>query len=104
MMPLQKRFDVDRWEVTFQRRATTDETVVAIVGDFNGWSTHINLMTAVGDTWSLVLLLAPGRRYRFRYLIDHTRWENDWEADDYVDNSYGGQDSVVDLTIVAPAV
>ena len=47
--------------------------------------------------------MAVGRRYRFRYLLDGRRWENDWEADDYVDNDHGGQDSVVDLTTIESA-
>ena len=33
--------------------------------------------------------------YRYRYLLDGTRWENAWDADDYVPNPYGGDDSVV---------
>ena len=36
-----------------------------------------------------------GRQYRFRYLFDEGRWENDWAADDYVANEFGGEDSVV---------
>jgi hypothetical protein len=59
-------------------------------------------MTSVGDTWSVMVPLMPGRTYRFRYLIDDARWENDWEADDYVDNAHGGQDSLVDLTAIVP--
>jgi hypothetical protein len=57
-------------------------------------------MTADADGWTCILSVAVGRRYRFRYILDGQRWENDWEADDYVDNDYGGQDSVVDLTTV----
>ena len=53
-------------------------------------------MTAIEGDWLLTVTLAPGT-YRFRYLLDGQRWENDWAADDYVDNTYGGQDSVVDI-------
>jgi hypothetical protein len=42
--------------------------------------------------------LEAGRRYRFRYLVDGKEWLNDWHADDYVENPYGSNDSVVDLT------
>ena len=59
-------------------------------------------MTPVGDTWSTTVPLVPGQTYRFRYLIDDARWENDWEADDYVDNAHGGQDSLVDLRAITP--
>jgi hypothetical protein len=37
-------------------------------------------------------------------LIDGQRWDNDWAADAYLPNSFGGDDSVVDLTALAEAV
>jgi hypothetical protein len=48
--------------------------------------------------------LDAGRAYRFRYLLDGQRWDNDWAADAYVRNDFGGDDSVVDLTALAEAV
>jgi hypothetical protein len=39
--------------------------------------------------------LETGREYRFKYLIDGKRWENDWHADRYEPNIYGTDDSVV---------
>ena len=74
-----------------------------MVGDFNDWSPGAHPMSGGPEGWSCTLTLAVGRRYRFRYLLDDGRWENDWEADDYVDNDHGGQDSVVDLTTIEPA-
>lgn len=41
---------------------------------------------------------ADGQRYRFRYPVDGREWLNDWHADDYVENSCGSDNSVVDLT------
>ena len=32
----------------------------------------------------------------FRYVLDGELWENDWAADDYLPNSHGADDSVVD--------
>ena len=48
--------------------------------------------------------LDAGRAYRFRYLLDGQRWDNDWAADVYLPNDFGGDDSVVDLTALAEAV
>ena len=48
--------------------------------------------------------LDAGRAYRFRYLLDGQRWENDWAADAYQPNGFGGDDLVVDLTALAEAV
>ena len=40
--------------------------------------------------------LQPGQDYQFRYHIDNSRWENDWQADKYVPNPFGdGDNSVV---------
>jgi hypothetical protein len=54
--------------------------------------------------FSLTVDLDAGRAYRFRYLLDGQRWDNDWAADAYVANDFGGDDSVVDLTALAEAV
>jgi hypothetical protein len=54
--------------------------------------------------FSLTADLEAGRTYRFRYLLDGERWDNDWAADAYVPNSFGGDDSVVDLTALAEAI
>ena len=71
---------------------------VSVVGEFNDWSTTAHPMTPEGDAFVARIWLTPGRPYRFRYLVDDERWENDWDADDYVPNEFGGNDSVIDLT------
>jgi len=43
-----------------------------------------------------VISSAP-RMGPFRYLVDGERWENDWAADAYVPNPFGGEDSVVEV-------
>ncbi|MCK5505495.1 MAG: isoamylase early set domain-containing protein [Thermodesulfovibrionia bacterium] len=45
--------------------------------------------------FKITLKLSRNREYRFRYLIDADRWENDWHADKYVPNSFGCDDSLV---------
>jgi len=71
---------------------------VCVVGEFNDWSHSANPMRRQGDEFVARIALAPGRTYRFRYLLDGERWENDWSADAYVPNEFGGNDSVIDLT------
>jgi 1,4-alpha-glucan branching enzyme len=65
-----------------------------LAGEFNGWSTTPMRRDPDGSLSALVVL-EPGRSYRFRYYVGHGRWENDWDADDYVPNEFGGADSVV---------
>ena len=100
-MPIDKHVNGTEAELTLRRAATNGETTVVVVGDFNDWSPGAHPMTSGADGWTCTLTVPIGRRYRFRYLLDGQRWENDWEADDYVDNDHGGQDSVVDLTDLA---
>ena len=84
-------------EVTFELPATGARTA-HLCGEFNDWATEATPMTRLDDGGFRVTLALPtGRRWRFRYLLDGHRWENDWAADDYVPNDYGGQDSVLDL-------
>jgi len=85
-------------KVTFRlpRVAAPHAKSVCIVGDFNNWSIHAHPMTKLknGD-YSITLDLEPGREYQFRYLIDESRWENDWHADKYVRSPYGDSDNSV---------
>jgi len=88
----------DSCNITFRlpKEAATGARVVAIAGDFNNWNVADTEMTKLknGD-FKLTLKLPRNREYRFRYLIDNTRWENDWHADRYVPNSFGSDDSLV---------
>jgi 1,4-alpha-glucan branching enzyme len=83
---------------TFRLPAQVHATTVHVVGEFNDWSPSAHPMESGGQGFIARVPLQPGRRYRFRYLIDGERWENDWAADDYIDNDFGGTDSVLDLT------
>lgn len=69
---------------------------VMIVGDFNNWDAEATQMKKTRNGYfSVTLELEKGREYRFRYLIDNVKWENDWQADKYLPNPFGSEDSVV---------
>jgi len=84
--------------VTFRlpKEAAPRASEVALVGDFNNWDLNEHQMTRLksGD-FKLTLKLPCKGEYRFRYLIDNGKWENDWCADKYAPNSFGCDDSVV---------
>jgi 1,4-alpha-glucan branching enzyme len=84
--------------VTFRLPHAATSGEVSVVGEFNDWSPTANPMHRDGEGFVAHITLKPGRVYRFRYLIDGQRWENDWAADAYVPNEFGGDDSVIDLT------
>jgi 1,4-alpha-glucan branching enzyme len=69
---------------------------VCIVGDFNNWNTRANPMKRLknGD-YELTLKVEPKKEYHFRYLIDDSKWENDWNADKYVKSPLGDSDNSV---------
>lgn len=88
----------DLCSVTFRlpKAAAPDAKRVTVVGDFNGWNpSETPLKRLKNGDFKVTLELACNREYRFRYLIDANRWENDWFADRYVPNCYGCDDSVV---------
>jgi len=82
--------------VTFELPADVGAERVYLCGEFNGWSQTAQPMKRQQDGgFVLTISLKPGREYRFRYLLDGERWENDEQADAYVPNPYGSKDSVV---------
>jgi hypothetical protein len=93
--------------VTFNLTADVGAGQTAICGEWNDWRPDRDVMDSTAAGFTRTVELEAGRTYRFRYLLDGYRWENDWAADAYVPNEYGGDDSVVDLRTLdsdAPAV
>jgi hypothetical protein len=85
-------------KVTFRlpKETAPDAQKVTIVGDFNKWDNFKTPMTRHenGD-FIITLNLSSKREYKFKYLIEGNRWENDWRADKYIPNAFGSDDSVV---------
>ncbi len=78
------------------KEAAPDALQVTLAGDFNDWDeSGTRLIKLKNGDFSVSMDLDSGREYKFKYLIDGSRWENDWFADKYVSNSFGADDSVV---------
>jgi 1,4-alpha-glucan branching enzyme len=83
-------------KVTFELPAKAAADAAQLCGDFNGWSTTATPMARRRDgSFRVTVALDAEGSYRFRYLLDGQRWENDWAADGYVPNGFGDDDSVV---------
>ena len=94
-----------RASVTFTLDPGVGAQTAAVCGEWNNWSADADVMCRDAEGgFSVTVDLEAGRAYRFRYLLDGQRWDNDWAADAYLPNSFGGDDSVVDLTALAEAV
>jgi hypothetical protein len=100
-VPLEKRSSdrIGTVAVTFRIPADAGAATAALLGDFSDWAPMP--MTPTDDGGHVLKVDLPaGVSYRFRYLLDGERWANDWQADDYVANNYGSDDSVVVIGVV----
>jgi 1,4-alpha-glucan branching enzyme len=88
-------------KVTFElpSQAANGAAKVTLVGDFNNWDPVATPLKRHKDgTYRLILDLPCNREYQFRYLVDGERWENDWEADNYLPNPTGDSENSVIVT------
>jgi 1,4-alpha-glucan branching enzyme len=84
--------------VTFKLPAEVEAETAALCGEFNSWDQAANPMKKLKDgSFSATVSLPTGDSYRFRYLLDGSRWENDWEADSYAPNEHGSDDSIIEV-------
>ena len=84
--------------VTFALPPELDGKKACLCGEFNEWNTKSHPMKRRKDgSFSLTISLAPGRQYRFRYVLDGKRWENDQAADGHLPNPFGSMDSLVEI-------
>ncbi len=102
---IKSRAEKGKARVTFTIDPSVGAQTAAVCGEWNDWSADADVMHRdAGGGFSVTVGLDAGRAYRFRYLLDGQRWDNDWAADAYVRNDFGGDDSVVDLTALSEAV
>jgi 1,4-alpha-glucan branching enzyme len=91
-------------EVTFTMPALEHVSKLYLVGDFNEWSIASHPLTQAADgSWGITLPIDSGRTYHFRYFDNNGHWHNDWQADAYSPNQFGGDNSILDLTQDAEA-
>lgn len=85
-------------DVTFVLSPKVNAKSIFLCGDFNEWDkTATPMKYSKQNGFSVTIKLNVGKSYRFRYYLDGATWENDWQADSYCPNEFGGEDSVVEL-------
>jgi 1,4-alpha-glucan branching enzyme len=83
---------------TLPKEAAAEASLVCLMGEFNNWALDAHpLKKQKNGDFTTTVELEKGRSYRFRYIVDGWKYENDWAADRYEPNPYGGEDSVVDV-------
>jgi 1,4-alpha-glucan branching enzyme len=94
-MPDRKPGPKGTTKVVFNLPPEVGAESAVICGDFNAWSETKHPLRRYKDGhFGVSINLAEGE-YRYRFLLDGDRWENDWDADSYVANDYGTEDSLV---------
>ncbi len=97
---IKKRYarDGSSCNVTFVIQAEQAEGVQTafVAGDFNNWSRSATPMKKTSEGgFEASVKLDAGREFHFRYLLDDTRWDNDWHADKYVQSPFRDADNSV---------
>jgi hypothetical protein len=93
-------------KVTFSHPSTDGIKTIQVLGDFNNWDSKTAPKMKKGKSeFSTIIELAAGQAYQFKYLINGSNWENDTNADNYVQSPFGGQHNgvVVIDKVVKPA-
>jgi 1,4-alpha-glucan branching enzyme len=82
--------------VTFKMPPHEHANKVMLCGDFNDWDKRATTMKQLKDgSFSITLSLPANNAYRFKYYLGTHGWENDWDADGYVKNDFGSDDSLL---------
>ena len=99
-MSLKKQFlkSKDVCKVTFAISAeeANGADTVHVVGEFNNWNeSQDSLKKFKNGNFKVTLNLESEKEYQFKYLVNGETWINDTEADSYAQNSFSGENSVV---------
>ncbi len=63
---------------------------VYLVGDFNNWNPAAGLMNRLKNgEYKLIVEMTPGRKYRYRYVVDGCLYMTDPFAEEYAESLYG---------------
>jgi 1,4-alpha-glucan branching enzyme len=87
----------DEAEVTFEFNRN-DVTSAVLVGDFNDWQAIEMKFNKKTQSFKAKVRLPTDCAFHFRYLLNDNEWENDYKADQYLPNEFGGENSVVNTT------
>lgn len=68
---------------------------VKVLGDFNAWTEGIDMKKSKSGEFKTTVTLPANSTFQFRYLIDGEKWENDWQADGYINNGVSAEDNSV---------
>jgi serine protease AprX len=88
---------ISRKEISFYYYDPAARTV-ALIGTFNDWQTNEAEMFQIRPgLWEGVLEVPARGTYRYKFLIDRTRWINDPENPLRIEDGFGGFNSLITI-------
>jgi 1,4-alpha-glucan branching enzyme len=93
---LSKRFfkTKDETEVTFEFKHP-DADDVQLVAEFTDWQPVPMKFNKKEQVFKCKQRLPLDKEFHFRYLINGQEWDNDHQADGYIPNEFGTDNSIV---------
>jgi len=93
---LNKRFfkTKDEAEVTFEFSHPEAEQV-CLLGEFTDWQPVPMKLNKKQGVFKFKQRLPVDQQFHFRYLINGDIWDNDHQADGYIANNFGTENSIV---------
>ncbi|MCF8458187.1 MAG: isoamylase early set domain-containing protein [Bacteroidales bacterium] len=85
-------------KVTFRlpKEIVAEAETVNLVGDFNNWDANSTPMKKLkSGEFTVTVTLQKDNEYQYRYFIDGKIWKNEENADKYLMNEFGSENSVV---------
>ena len=75
-------------------------TEVLLAGDFTNWQNGALPMTKTDKGFTLTKVFEPGTTVRYKFISDGN-WTTDLKAPDFVDDGFGGKNSLAELDAIA---
>jgi predicted lipoprotein with Yx(FWY)xxD motif len=73
-------------------------TKVYLAGEFNEWKPALPaylLTKAANGNYTITIKLEVGKQYAYKFVLDGLNWVADKNAKDFVEDGFGGKNSVV---------
>ncbi len=81
--------------VTFRANPSVPITSLNLIGSFNLWNPHSHpFREQLDGSLQLRVFLKKGT-YKYKFLVDNSYWENDPNADEWVDDGFNGVNSIL---------
>jgi len=81
-------------DITFEFNRSDVKTAV-LLGDFNDWQGVEMKFNKKSQSFKTKIRLPKDGIFHFRYLLDNAEWANDYQADQYLPNEFGSENSIV---------